>query len=70
MDTQTQLLTAVDVIDALGGTKAVAEMTGRTYNAAHNWRAFDRFPANTFLTIQRALDERGASAPSELWGMA
>lgn len=70
MDVQTNLRTTVDVIEALGGTRAVAELTGRTYNAAHNWRGFPTFPANTFLKMQAALNERGHVAPSSLWGMA
>lgn len=56
------------VIDALGGTKAVAELTGRKYNAAFNWRS-SKFPSNTYLTIQTALRERDKVAPASLWGM-
>lgn len=56
------------VIDALGGTKAVAELTGRKYTAAHNWRS-SRFPANTYRAITIALEEKGLSAPPSLWGM-
>jgi hypothetical protein len=62
--------TSIEVIEALGGTKAVAEMTGRTYNAAANWRVFNRFPANTFVLMQTELVKRGLSAPVALWGMA
>jgi hypothetical protein len=62
------LHSTVDVIEALGGTKAVAELTGRTYPAAFNWR-YSKFPANTYLAIQSALKERGLEAPPELWGM-
>ena len=61
--------TTKDVMDALGGTAAVAKITGRTYNAAHNWRSFDRFPANTFVVMSRALRAKGLNAPAELWGM-
>lgn len=64
------LETTSDVIAALGGTKAVAELTGRQYRAAFNWHNFRKFPANTYLVMQTALRERGLSAPSSLWGMA
>lgn len=64
------LSTTVDVIEALGGTSVVAELTGRTYPAAFNWRRFDKFPANTFVVMNRALAAKGKSAPASLWGMA
>ena len=64
-----ELGTTKDVMDALGGTAEVAKLTGRTYNAAHNWRAFPRFPSNTYVAITRALDEKGIHAPASLWGM-
>jgi hypothetical protein len=69
MNTQTQLRTTKDVIEALGGTTAVAELTGRSYRAAFNWRGFQTFPANTFLKMRAALDEKGELAPPSLWGM-
>jgi hypothetical protein len=63
------LKSSIEVIDKLGGTAAVAELTGRKYNAVWMWRAFGKFPANTYLAIQSALKERGLEAPPELWGM-
>lgn len=62
------LETTKAVIDALGGTAAVAELTGRKYTAAHNWRK-SRFPSNTYLTITEALEAKGKTAPPSLWGM-
>ncbi len=62
--------TTVEVIDALGGIAAVAELTGRKYTAAANWNVSDRFPANTYVILHHALHQRGLSAPPELWGMA
>jgi hypothetical protein len=64
-----QLSTTVEVIEALGGTTAVAALTGRTYPAAFNWRGATRFPANTYITITRALEAKGKTAPPSLWGM-
>ncbi len=66
---QTELTTTSEVMHALGGTHAVAEMTGRKYNAAAHWANFKAFPANTFLIMSAALAERGLSAPASLWGM-
>lgn len=64
-----QLETAADVVTTLGGIKAVAALTGRQYNAAANWPAFGKFPPNTFLVLQKALEAAECSAPPALWGM-
>jgi hypothetical protein len=63
------LQTTQEVIEALGGVSAVAKLTGRTYNAAHNWRSFTTFPANTYVTMTVALAAQGKTAPASLWGM-
>jgi hypothetical protein len=60
----------IEVIDALGGTQPVADLTGRTYNAAFNWRSAGKFPCNTYLKMQAALAAHGHNAPASLWGMA
>jgi len=65
-----RLETTAEVMDALGGNKAVAQMTGRKYNAAANWRAFPKFPSNTFLVMRGELHKLGKTAPASLWGMA
>ncbi len=64
-----ELSTADEVIEALGGVRAVAELTHRTYPAAYNWKMFGRFPPNTFATMQEALRKRERVAPKSLWGM-
>ena len=64
------LTTTAAVMDELGGTEAVARLTGRNYKAAFAWRAFTAFPANTFLVLNAALKERGHTAPLSLWRMA
>jgi hypothetical protein len=68
MDTK-PLETTTEVIEALGGTSAVAELTGSTYAAAFNWRGFERFPAKTFIVMSDALAAKGKSASPSLWGM-
>ncbi len=65
------LTTTREVTAALGGTKAVAHLTGRKYSAAANW-VQDRnpqFPANTYVVMSDALAVIGKSAPASLWGM-
>lgn len=68
MDVQ-PLSTTADVMDALGGTGAVASLTGSKLSAASNWRSFETFPANTYVAMKAALDARGLTAPDSLWGM-
>ena len=56
------------VIDALGGTSAVARLTERQPTAVSNWRG-TTFPSNTYVVMQAALGRRGKAAPDRLWGM-
>lgn len=58
------------VFDALGGPGRVAQITGRKYSAAWNWKKGAKFPANTYLTIQGELSQIGKRADPALWGMA
>lgn len=64
------LKTAGEVIDALGGTQATANLTGRKAQHVTNWRASGRLPASTFLVLSKELEERGKSAPPSVWGIA
>jgi hypothetical protein len=66
------LKTVEEVIDELGGLKAVAALTGRTGSPSvvWNWKDRQRFPATTFVTLQTALQTRGLSAPHDLWRMS
>jgi hypothetical protein len=64
-----KLTTSRQVVTALGGTKAVARLTGRKYSAAANWPLSDKFPANTYVAISAALAAIGKCAPPSLWGM-
>lgn len=65
----TILQTADDVIDALGGTGAVAALTGASIASVSNWRANGRLPPRTFLIVTAALTEIGATAPAALWSI-
>ncbi len=65
----TQLTSTTAVIEALGGTDAVARLTGRKYSAAFNWRSFETFPPDTFLVMAKALRDGGFEAPPSLWRM-
>jgi len=64
-----QLRTTTAVMDALGGNHAVGRLTGRTANAANNWRHFKSFPSNTYLILTGALKAKGYTAPPSLWRM-
>jgi hypothetical protein len=64
-----ELTTAAEVFEALGGVGNVAGLTGRKYGAAHNWKAFGKFPADTFVVMQGALEAAECTAPAALWGM-
>jgi hypothetical protein len=60
---------AADVIDALGGVHATAELTDTNYKAAHAWKQRGRFPTKTYLVITEALRLRGLQARADLWKM-
>lgn len=60
---------ADQVIDALGGTGATARLAKVSLQAVSNWRAENRLPPRTFLTLTKKLEEAGYTAPPELWGM-
>ncbi len=64
-----QLANAADVIDALGGVGAVAELTQTSYRAAHNWKQRGSFPARTHFVMTMALRAKGLSASASLWRM-
>jgi hypothetical protein len=59
-----------EVIEELGGTKAVAELTKRASpSAVPNWQIRKAFPTNTYAVMKAALAAKDATAPGELWGM-
>ena len=62
--------TIEEVIEKLGGTKAVAELTKRpSPSAVPNWIVRNSFPLNTYTILKAALRARGYDAPDELWKM-
>lgn len=64
------LTTTSQVIDALGGNKAVEALTGCSPQVVSNWRRFDTFPASKFVLMTSALAAVGKHAPASLWGMS
>lgn len=63
------LETAAQVMEALGGNQGVAELTGAKPSAISMWRKAESFPANTYITMTKALRAVGKSAPDSLWRM-
>ena len=62
------LNSASEVIDSLGGTKAVASALKMAPQAVSQWRE-RKLPSHTFLALQALLKAKGLYAPPELWGM-
>lgn len=52
-------LTVPEVIEALGGTAAVAELFDVTPPAVSNWKAEGKFPPSRHLEIYEICQERG-----------
>jgi hypothetical protein len=64
----TKLLRTVDnVIDALGGTCAAAELLGVTPAAVTNWRARKKIPGSWHLCVQRELAASGHEASDDVF---
>jgi hypothetical protein len=64
-----QLETVDQVIDALGGTCAVARRTARDPRAVSNWRMRGKLPADTYPILVHDLAAKGRKAPPALWGV-
>jgi hypothetical protein len=58
-----------EIVETLGGTRAVAELTGVTYSAVANWIMFEKFPPNTYVMMKDELEKLGLDAPPALWKM-
>ncbi|MEH2501213.1 hypothetical protein V1290_000024 [Bradyrhizobium sp. AZCC 1578] len=65
-----QLHTVKEVISELGGQDAVKQLTNsKSASRVPMWKNRKRFPATTYTVLKSALQERGLSAPDDLWGM-
>ncbi len=56
-------LTASELIDLLGGNKAVADRFGVKSSAVSNWRASNRFPPRLHYQLLRWCKERNIRLP-------
>ena len=61
-----QIKTASDVIDRLGGTVAVAELLGVESRVVSNWRVRG-IPPEWFNAMDGLLRAKGLHAPPALW---
>lgn len=59
--------TVSEVVDALGGNGAVAEMMLVRPSAVSNWRRIDRFPPRLSLRLIKLARERGVLIPQHLF---
>lgn len=63
-----KLTSAVQVVEALGGDQAVADLTYSTPKAVWNWHGyFDAFPASAYRVMTDELEKLGYTAPPWLW---
>jgi hypothetical protein len=61
------LLTVAQVITALGGSKAAANLFNIGQTAVGNWRTRNWLPPHTFPLVQKELLARGLTADISLW---
>lgn len=64
-----ELPNASAVIDALGGTVAVADLTGRLKQQVSAWRKSNIFPSKLYPLMREELASRQLTAPRQLWGI-
>lgn len=63
------MLTSVDeIIEALGGTSAVAGLAGVGQSAVSNWRSRGRIPPEKFMIFTEALGKAGKEAQPSVFG--
>jgi hypothetical protein len=61
--------TVSELIDALGGTTAVAIELDIVPSAVSNWKKAGKFPANTYIKLIAMLQDKGIFPPPHLWDM-
>lgn len=59
--------TVGELIDALGGTGAVARLIGVVPGSVSNWRAADRIPARWYFRFSSEGHDRGIKIPERLF---
>jgi hypothetical protein len=59
--------TTSEVIDALGGTDALAATLSATPRAVRSWRSAKEFPPKTYIAITAELAKIGQAADVSLW---
>ena len=65
-----QLMTKTStIINALGGTVAVAKMFKINPTTVSYWKSHNYFPANSYLMLKDVLAKRRIQAPDRLWAM-
>lgn len=64
------LRTTAACIDALGGNPAVAKLIDSNVKAVWNWRTYGKFPAHSYVVLQKELSKKGFKAPDDLWAMS
>jgi hypothetical protein len=66
-----QIKSPRDVIEALGGVEAVAELTGANLATVYKWHqpGTQTLPAKTYVIMISALLVQGDGAVPRLWGM-
>ena len=63
-----KLKTTTEVIEALGGIQATADIAKTTYSNAANWNSWlDYFPPKFHPAMTRELARRGYTADDSLW---
>lgn len=63
-----QINSVDEVIERLGGDAVVARMLGISPQAVWNWKGRDKsMPADTFMPLSKALNEKDLYAPPSLW---
>ena len=66
---QSELSSADQAFEALGGIQGLMDLTGRKYSAVHHWRSCGSFPSSTYLVLTSELARKGLTADPLLWRM-
>jgi hypothetical protein len=64
-----KLETLEDVMTALGGRQAVADLLDAKSSTISMWKYAGKFPANTYVIMTDALHAIDKTAPATLWAM-